>query len=134
MLGEISQQLPVLFPVHPRTRQKTVDAGLQADGNHPSLEFLQPAPYLQFLALQSRAAVVITDSGGIQEETTFLGVPCLTVRENTERPITVSIGTNTLVGRDVARVRTELDRISRQYGMDMPRNELQLLLPHNIAS
>ncbi len=68
-------------------------------------------PYLQFLGLQSRAAVVITDSGGIQEETTFLGRPCLTVRENTERPVTVELGTNTLVGRDLKRLKLELRRV-----------------------
>ena len=66
---------------------------------------MEPLPYLEFLALQRHAAIVITDSGGIQEETTFLGVPCLTVRENTERPITVTMGTNQLVGRDLKRLR-----------------------------
>jgi UDP-N-acetylglucosamine 2-epimerase (non-hydrolysing) len=65
------------------------------------LRLLDPLPYLEFIALQRRASVVITDSGGIQEKTTFLGVPCLTVRENTERPITVTLGTNQLIGRDV---------------------------------
>src|SRR5215467_2814855 len=68
-------------------------------------------PYLQFLALQRHATVVITDSGGIQEETTFLGVPCLTVRENAERPITVTMGTNILVGRNLNRIRTEIERL-----------------------
>jgi UDP-N-acetylglucosamine 2-epimerase (non-hydrolysing) len=68
-------------------------------------------PYVDFLGLQSRATVVITDSGGIQEETTYLGVPCLTVRENTERPITVSMGTNVLVGRDREKLRVELSRV-----------------------
>jgi UDP-N-acetylglucosamine 2-epimerase (non-hydrolysing) len=67
---------------------------------------LEPQPYLNFLALQRDAALVITDSGGVQEETTFLGVPCITVRENTERPVTVSEGTNTLVGRDIHRMRS----------------------------
>jgi UDP-N-acetylglucosamine 2-epimerase (non-hydrolysing) len=68
-------------------------------------------PYLQFLSLQRWATVVITDSGGIQEETTYLGVPCLTLRENTERPITVSMGTNTLIGRDFDRLKVEVDRV-----------------------
>jgi UDP-N-acetylglucosamine 2-epimerase (non-hydrolysing) len=68
-------------------------------------------PYIDFIALQRNATVVITDSGGIQEETTYLGVPCLTVRSNTERPITVELGTNTLVGQDTTRLRTELARI-----------------------
>ena len=74
---------------------------------------MEPLSYLDFLALQMKAAAVITDSGGIQEETTYLGVPCLTVRENTERPVTATLGTNTLVGRDIARVRDEVKRILR---------------------
>jgi len=72
---------------------------------------LDPLPYVEFLGLQSRATVVITDSGGIQEETTYLGVPCLTVRNNTERPVTVSIGTNVLIGQDGDRLRQELIKI-----------------------
>ncbi len=107
LLQDVSRELPILFPVHPRTRQRIADLGIQPDGGNTRLQFLPPTPYLEFLALQSRAAVVITDSGGIQEETTYLGVPCLTVRENTERPITVTVGTNLLVGHDVARLRTE---------------------------
>jgi UDP-N-acetylglucosamine 2-epimerase (non-hydrolysing) len=71
-------------------------------------------PYLDFLALQKHAAVVITDSGGIQEETTFLGVPCLTVRENTERPVTITMGTNVLVGRDTVKLSSELARVMSQ--------------------
>ena len=70
-----------------------------------------PLPYIEFLATQRRAAVVITDSGGIQEETTFLGVPCLTMRSNTERPITVSLGTNLLVGNDLGRLKTEVFKV-----------------------
>jgi len=111
MLLEISHDFPVLFPVHPRTRGRIAEAGIELGNGSSSLQILDPAPYLEFLALQSRAAVVITDSGGIQEETTFLGVPCLTVRENTERPITVSMGTNILVGRDVACLQTELKAV-----------------------
>jgi UDP-N-acetylglucosamine 2-epimerase (non-hydrolysing) len=75
------------------------------------LRVLDPLPYLDFLALQARATVVITDSGGIQEEATYLHVPCLTVRENTERPITVTMGTNVLVGRDAAKLRAELAKV-----------------------
>jgi UDP-N-acetylglucosamine 2-epimerase (non-hydrolysing) len=96
-----------VFPAHPRTRQRIAEFGLNAQ----QLQVLDPLPYVDFLALQSRATVVITDSGGIQEETTFLGIPCLTLRENTERPITVSLGTNVLVGRDPEKFRTELARI-----------------------
>jgi UDP-N-acetylglucosamine 2-epimerase (non-hydrolysing) len=72
---------------------------------------LEPVPYIEFLALQARAAVVITDSGGIQEETTYLGVPCLTLRRNTERPITTEFGTNILIGEDTIRLRAELAKI-----------------------
>jgi len=103
-LVELSQQLLVIFPVHPRTRQRFSEVGSSSNIS-ARLRFLEPQPYLEFLALQQRAALVITDSGGIQEETTYLGVPCLTVRENTERPITVAQGTNQLVGRDLARLR-----------------------------
>jgi UDP-N-acetylglucosamine 2-epimerase (non-hydrolysing) len=110
MFLEISRALPVLFPVHPRTRDRIAETGVEL-GKNSNLQLIDPAPYLEFLALQRGAALVITDSGGIQEETTFLGVPCLTVRENTERPITVSKGTNILVGRDIQRLRTELEAV-----------------------
>lgn len=103
-LLEVSRDLSVVFPVHPRTRQRISDFGLNAE----YLQLVDPLPYLDFVNLQSHATVVITDSGGIQEETTYLGVPCLTVRENTERPITVSLGTNVLVGRDPDKLRAEL--------------------------
>jgi UDP-N-acetylglucosamine 2-epimerase (non-hydrolysing) len=99
-LREIASDVPVVFPVHPRTRKKLADAGLQADG----LRIIDPLPYVEFVGSQTRAALVITDSGGIQEETTYLGVPCITVRENTERPITVEMGTNHLVGRSIERI------------------------------
>lgn len=106
VLEDFSDSLPVIFPVHPRTkgRLSTLLNGKDSNG----LQFCDPLPYLEFLYLQKHASVVITDSGGIQEETTFLGVPCLTVRENTERPITVEFGTNTLVGRDVENLRAKL--------------------------
>ena len=110
LLDEVGRKFLVLFPVHPRTQQRIAETGRKPNGRS-DLRLLPPAPYLEFLALQSRAAAVITDSGGIQEETTFLGIPCLTVRENTERPITVTIGSNTLVGRDSGRLRAELDGI-----------------------
>jgi UDP-N-acetylglucosamine 2-epimerase (non-hydrolysing) len=106
-LLEVSRDLAVVFPAHPRTRQRIAEFALNTD----QLRVLDPLPYVDFLALQSRATVVITDSGGIQEETTYLGIPCLTLRENTERPITVTKGTNVLVGRDPERLRTELARI-----------------------
>jgi len=106
-LLEVNRDLMVVFPAHPRTRKRIADFGLQAG----QLRVLDPLPYVDFLGMQSRATVVITDSGGIQEETTYLGVPCLTVRENTERPITVSLGTNVLVGRDREKLRVELGRV-----------------------
>jgi UDP-N-acetylglucosamine 2-epimerase (non-hydrolysing) len=106
-LLEVNQKLGVIFPAHPRTRQRIADFGLRAD----QLRLLDPLPYVEFLALQRHATVVITDSGGIQEETTFLGIPCLTMRANTERPITVSMGTNTLVGQDANQLRDEVARI-----------------------
>jgi UDP-N-acetylglucosamine 2-epimerase (non-hydrolysing) len=106
-LLEVSKDLAVIFPAHPRTRKRIADFGLDAG----QLRFLAPLPYVDFLGLQRGATVVITDSGGIQEETTYLGVPCLTVRENTERPITVLQGTNVLVGRDPDKLRAEVSRI-----------------------
>lgn len=106
-LLEVNQDLAVIFPAHPRTRKRIADFGLNAG----QLRVLDPLPYLDFLGLQCRATLVITDSGGIQEETTYLGVPCLTVRENTERPITVSHGTNVLVGRDPAKLSMEVSKV-----------------------
>ncbi len=106
----IADQVPVIFPVHPRTRQRIADFDIAqpVDGN---LQLTDPLSYVDFLALQSQATVVVTDSGGIQEETTYLGIPCLTVRENTERPITVTTGTNLVVGRDLQCLRQQLDRV-----------------------
>jgi UDP-N-acetylglucosamine 2-epimerase (non-hydrolysing) len=108
-LQSLSSEIPVLFPAHPRTRRRLAEAGL--NGSSSNLKLLDPLPYMSFLALQQRASAVITDSGGIQEETTYLGTPCLTVRENTERPITVEIGTNVLVGRKPQRLKQELEKI-----------------------
>jgi UDP-N-acetylglucosamine 2-epimerase (non-hydrolysing) len=125
-LAELSSQLHVIFPVHPRTRQRLDNLGTAASlGGR--LRLLKPLPYLEFLALQSHAALVITDSGGVQEETTFLGVPCLTVRENTERPITISHGTNQLVGRDLPLLRAAAAEIflrgSEMRGSDLARRD-----------
>jgi UDP-N-acetylglucosamine 2-epimerase (non-hydrolysing) len=110
MLSELSRDLVIVFPVHPRTRQRLADLGITALANG-RFRLVAPIPYVEFLNLQRHASVVVTDSGGIQEETSFLGVPCLTVRENTERPITVTHGTNILVGRDLDRLRQETHRI-----------------------
>lgn len=109
-LIELSESLEIVFPVHPRTRQRLTNFGIDLSRLHVT----DPLPYIEFLALQHRACVVITDSGGIQEETTYLQVPCITLRENTERPITVSIGTNTLVGQDMHALKREVRRITEQ--------------------
>lgn len=106
-LLEVNRDLTVIFPAHPRTRQRIAEFGLSSG----QLLLLDPLPYVDFLALQTRATVVITDSGGIQEETTYLNIPCLTLRENTERPITVSMGTNVLVGCDRVKLATELSNV-----------------------
>jgi UDP-N-acetylglucosamine 2-epimerase (non-hydrolysing) len=95
-LQAVAVELPVLFPCHPRTRGQIEARGLAVDPER--LQLLPPLGYLEFLSLVALAAGVLTDSGGIQEETTYLGVPCFTLRDNTERPVTVSVGTNTLLG------------------------------------
>ncbi len=100
-VNAIAAEVPVIFPVHPRTQQRLSEAGIQ---HHHQLRLTAPAGYLDFLCLLSKATMVLTDSGGIQEETTALGVPCLTLRENTERPVTISQGTNLLVGTESARI------------------------------
>lgn len=110
MLSKISDSIQVLFPIHPRTRQRITDFRLGLSASN-KLKLMEPIGYLDFLALQREATVVITDSGGIQEETTYLGVPCLTIRENTERPITITMGTNTLVGNDMELLKKEVRRI-----------------------
>jgi UDP-N-acetylglucosamine 2-epimerase (non-hydrolysing) len=106
LLG-VSKDLPIIFPVHPRTRQRILQFGLQTNGIH----LCDPVSYLDFLGLQQRATMVLTDSGGIQEETTYLGIPCLTLRPNTERPITTEVGTNVLIGNDMQKLQREIDSI-----------------------
>jgi len=91
----------VVFPAHPRTRARLEALGLEAGAG---LRLTEPLGYLEFLGLLAGAAAALTDSGGIQEETTFLGVPCFTLRSNTERPVTCELGTNTLLGLDPARI------------------------------
>lgn len=110
LLEELSAQTPIVFPIHPRTRGRLESAGVKLEGN-PRLIFAGPKPYLEFLALQTKAVAVVTDSGGIQEETTYLKVPCITVRENTERPVTIEQGSNVLVGRDLDLLRVELKKV-----------------------
>jgi UDP-N-acetylglucosamine 2-epimerase (non-hydrolysing) len=97
-LSEVGRELPVVFPVHPRTR-KMLDGA-----TYPGVTLTDPVGYLDFLSLEADAGAVLTDSGGIQEETTYLGIPCFTLRDNTERPVTIRAGTNTLLGLDPERI------------------------------
>ena len=109
-LAAIGRQLPVVFPVHPRTR-KMIESMGGAFQIPAGMMLIDPLGYLDFVKAMRHARIVITDSGGIQEETTVLGIPCLTVRENTERPITIEMGTNLLIGSDPARIQVEAARI-----------------------
>lgn len=111
VLLEISEQLPLIFAMHPRTRANIERFGLGHLLASPRLILLPPQGYLEILGLMAEARIVLTDSGGLQEETTALGIPCLTLRQNTERPITVEQGTNTLVGRDIDAIRREAGEI-----------------------
>ena len=95
-LKEVRQRLPVAFPVHPRTARRLQETGLDAELTAAGVRLIEPLPYVQFMSLVAGARAVVTDSGGIQEETTYLGIPCFTLRENTERPITIEEGTNRL--------------------------------------
>jgi UDP-N-acetylglucosamine 2-epimerase (non-hydrolysing) len=105
-LGEIARRLPIVLPVHPRTAARLESVGLPG-----GIRLVPPAGYLDFIALQASARLVLTDSGGVQEETTALGVPCLTLRDSTERPITITEGTNILVGRDPERIVATAHRV-----------------------
>jgi len=111
-LEEIHRELPVIFPAHPRTAA----AMKEKLGGSPGLRVVAPLGYLDFLRLLSDARVALTDSGGIQEETTVLGVPCLTLRSNTERPVTVTQGTNTLVGTDPSTIQAEFRKVMAGQG------------------
>ena len=115
-IREVSRRIPVVFSMHPRTRVKIEQHGLRAALEGGSLAVLPPLGYLEMLGLMQAARLVLTDSGGIQEETTALGIPCVTLRENTERPITVEEGTNTVVGQDPARILVVVDEILRTGG------------------
>jgi UDP-N-acetylglucosamine 2-epimerase (non-hydrolysing) len=107
-LEGVAAAVPVIFPVHPRTRKTIAEFGLsERIENMTGLRLIDPLGYLDFLSLYSTARLVMTDSGGIQEETTALGIPCLTLRENTERPITVEMGTNKIVGSDPVKIQRE---------------------------
>jgi UDP-N-acetylglucosamine 2-epimerase (non-hydrolysing) len=106
-LGEISKSMAVLFPIHPRTSRRIREYGFALD----SVRTSEPLGYLEFLNLMANAGMVLTDSGGLQEETTILGIPCLTLRHNTERPVTITHGTNTLVGNSKADILNAARRI-----------------------
>jgi UDP-N-acetylglucosamine 2-epimerase (non-hydrolysing) len=113
VLEEIHNEIPIIFPVHPRTKAAIATS---LGGHAPKLRMMDPVGYLEFLELMSESRFVMTDSGGIQEETTSLGVPCLTLRDNTERPVTVSQGTNLLVGSDPQRIRSAALELLRGEG------------------
>jgi len=113
---DIADRLPIIFPMHPRTRARIESAGLQDQLEHPGLHLLPPINYLAMLGLMRDARMVLTDSGGIQEETTALGVPCITLRNNTERPITAEEGTNVVVGQDPQRILASVDDVLRTGG------------------
>ncbi len=111
ILRAVSERLPLICPLHPRTRGNIDRFGLASSIDPERMLLLPPQGYLEMVGLMSEASVVLTDSGGIQEETTALGVPCLTLRENTERPITIEQGTNTLAGRDRGKILATVDEI-----------------------
>ena len=131
VLEEIGREMPVIFPVHPRTRAmlekwrenygdtipNSAEFGSYPHNSSASLQLIEPLGYLDFMKLMAHARVVLTDSGGIQEETTILGTPCLTLRENTERPITVEMGTNRIVGSDPARILGAYREVMAENGM-----------------
>lgn len=104
-INSVSSLLPIAFPCHPRTRKELQQNGMLERFAGGRMKVIEPLGYLEFLRLQSEALMVLTDSGGIQEETTYLGVPCITLRENTERPITIVVGTNVLVGNDESKIK-----------------------------
>lgn len=120
-LREIASELPLIFPVHPRTRGNLEKFGVDLG---PDIELVGPQAYMAFLNLWKDAAVVLTDSGGLQEETTALGVPCITIRENTERPITVEEGSNVLAGTDPERIISEARKVLRGEGKQGRRPHL----------
>jgi UDP-N-acetylglucosamine 2-epimerase (non-hydrolysing) len=120
-LTAVQVRLPLVWPVHPRAAKRLEETGLDAKLTDAGVKLIAPAPYIRFMSLVSNAAAAITDSGGIQEETTYLGIPCLTLRENTERPITISEGTNKLV--TAASLMADLDAALARPKTDRPRPE-----------
>jgi len=124
-LEQIGRRLPIIFPAHPRTRRMIEELGLaERTAKIKNLSVIEPAGYLDFLCLVSNSKLVLTDSGGIQEETTVLGIPCITLRENTERPITVEMGTNSIVGTDTAKIVSAANR-----ALDNPPDRSAIQVP-----
>lgn len=123
-LEQIGSRLPIVFPVHPRTLKMIAELGLEKRVHRNSLRLTDPLGYLDFLQLVSGARLALTDSGGIQEETTVLGIPCITLRENTERPITVEQGTNTIAGTEPARIVA-----AANHALDNPPDKSALKVP-----
>jgi UDP-N-acetylglucosamine 2-epimerase (non-hydrolysing) len=108
LFADLSRKIPLIFPVHPRTKKQ-----IESLGYAPNADFhlVEPVDYLDSLCLQKQSKLVLTDSGGIQEETSCLGIPCLTLRKNTERPVTVELGTSTIVGNDEALIRETIEQV-----------------------
>jgi UDP-N-acetylglucosamine 2-epimerase (non-hydrolysing) len=112
-LAQLSRALPVVFPVHPRTAMRLAELGLTDRLRGAGVRLVEPLGYFEFIGLEADAALVLTDSGGVQEETSALGVPCFTLRDTTERPVTVELGTNTILGADPSRI-AEVPRLFAQ--------------------
>ncbi|MGI8669522.1 MAG: UDP-N-acetyl glucosamine 2-epimerase, partial [Aridibacter sp.] len=113
-LAAISQKLPIIFPAHPRTASRIEEFGFTDKIKNSNIKIIEPLGYLDFLNLMSNSKLVLTDSGGLQEETTALKIPCLTLRENTERPITIEMGTNILVGTNPEKIKQEAFEILKK--------------------
>lgn len=111
-VADVAQKMPVIFPVHPRTRNRIAQFGIEDRiAALPNLKLIEPLGYLDFLKLTAEAKAVLTDSGGVQEETTILNVPCITLRENTERPVTITHGTNILVGTETEKILAAVEKV-----------------------
>ena len=112
LFGEIEKDIPLVFPIHPRTKNTMEKFGLMEKINGmKQMRLLEPQGYLDFLNLMKNSKAALTDSGGIQEETTYLGIPCITMRDNTERPITAELGTNVVAGRNVDYIRKLIGKV-----------------------
>lgn len=109
LLNELAQTMPIVFPCHPRTKKNIEQFGINSF--HPDFKFIEPLGYLDFLKLMESASLVVSDSGGVQADTTYLNVPCLTLRETTEQPSTIEYGTNTLCGTDTIKIKEEFEKI-----------------------